>query len=161
MSRSGSDEAKRAARGRVALTALLWACLCPAMAAEPTPSGDIRAATQFEQGLQLAHEGDLAGAIVVFARLTREYPRLPEPHAQLAALYVRRGEPLKAIAPLQTALRLDSSAPALQEQLGDLYVVLASEAYAAAQDRPAARAKHAQLRQLTITAPTNNTNTSR
>jgi tetratricopeptide (TPR) repeat protein len=117
------------------------------------------AQTQFAQGLQLADKGDLDGALAVFTRLTRDYPRLPEPYAQLAAIHVRQGEPLKAIAPLQTAVQLDRDTPALQEQLGDLYIALAKDAYAAASTRDTAQTKAALLQQLDI--PSQNKNTHR
>lgn len=105
-----------------------------------------RAEAQFAEGLRLAAAGKLAAAVDVFARLTDEYPQLPEPYAQLAALYVRQGQPAKAIAPLQRALSLNTDKAALQEQLGDLYVELAGQAYTAAgAARTSARAKAAAL----------------
>ncbi|MET0658120.1 MAG: hypothetical protein ABW110_08205, partial [Steroidobacteraceae bacterium] len=57
-----------------------------AVASSPTP-----AETQFAEGLRLAGASELAAAIDVFARLTHEYPQLPQPFAQLAALYMRQG----------------------------------------------------------------------
>lgn len=91
--------------------------------AEPAAASDVqagRAAALFQKGLQLAAAGNTDAAVETFSQLTRDYPRLWQPYAQLGALYVRKGELTKAIVPLQTALRLESNVPALQEQLDDL-----------------------------------------
>lgn len=159
----------RCVSSRRGLQTAWWACVVLAsaiavanstQAAEPASSHSnsasdagessrTRAEAQFAEGLHFAAAGKLPAAIDVFARLTNEYPQLPEPYAQLAALYVRQGQPAKAIAPLQTALSLNTDKVALQEQLGDLYVELAGQAYTAAGTaRTSARAKAAALPSL-------------
>lgn len=130
--------------------ACMSAVISPINASEPANAGAAhsRAETQFAEGLRLAAADKLPAAIDVFVRLTQEYPQLPQPYAQLAALYVRQGEPVKAIAPLERALKLNTDEAALQEQLGDLYVELAARAYTAAgATRGSARDKATALTQ--------------
>lgn len=88
-----------------------------------------RAERRFESGLQLAADNQIDAAITVFTELTRDYPRLPEPYQQLAALRVKRGDLQRAVTALQTAVKLGVQDTRLQEQLGDLYVELAADAY--------------------------------
>jgi lipopolysaccharide biosynthesis regulator YciM len=88
--------------------------------------------SRFAKGMALAAANDTAAAIEVFAHLTQEYPRLLEPHVQLAALYVKQGEHRKALATLRTALALRADEARVQAALGDLYVTLGARAYRAA-----------------------------
>ncbi len=131
---------------RSALLACFYCCIGLLFAAELVGAAEAqagRAEALFQEGLQQAAAGRTEAAVATFSRLTRDYPRLWQPYAQLAALYVRQGEPVKAIAPLQTALKLQADVPALQEQLGDLYVQLAADAYAAASPTRATAAEKA------------------
>lgn len=146
---------------QVLAVCMLWllagAFAAPASAAEGTASRTpTRAERQFEDGLQLASQGQTDAAIKVFKQLTRDYPALPQPYIQLAAMYGRNGELQLAIAALQQALRLESDDSNVQERLGDLYVQLAQRAYAAAVARDPARTsakqKHGALIPLTASA---------
>jgi tetratricopeptide (TPR) repeat protein len=109
-----------------------------AQSATPSPTSTATtvkvsdAEARFAKGMALATANDTVGAINMFARLTEEYPRLPEPHVQLAALYVKQGEHRKALATLRAALALRADDARVQAALGDVYVTLAAQAYRSA-----------------------------
>jgi tetratricopeptide (TPR) repeat protein len=102
-----------------------------ALAARPD-AGRTDAERLFQEGLRLAAANKTEAAIKVFSGLTQNYPLLPQPYVQLAALYVQQGKLPKAIEALRTAVgrRLDDGV--LQEQLGDLYLDLARQSYQSA-----------------------------
>lgn len=68
-------------------------------------------------------------ALVVFQQLTEEFPELPEPYNNLAALYAARGEFDKARAALEGALRANPDFATAHQNLGDVYAQLAKQAY--------------------------------
>jgi tetratricopeptide (TPR) repeat protein len=111
-----------------------------------------RAEQQFRKGLSLAQANKLDAAAAIFLRLTQEYPRLLQPYVQLAAVYQQQGKTQGAVEVLRAALKVHTDAARLQEQLGDLYVQLAAQAYRAALDTDhataAARAKYSTLAAL-------------
>lgn len=78
--------------------------------------------------------GQIDSAIEVLSGLTRDYPRMPQPFLQLAALHARKGNHHEAVTALQAALGLQTDPAPLQEQLGDLYLALAAQAYRSALD---------------------------
>ena len=82
-------------------------------------------------------EGRTDAAIAAFESLTRDYPELPEPWNNLAALYVGRGDYDGARVALQTAVAAAPDWAVAHENLGDLYAALARKQYerAAALDR--------------------------
>jgi tetratricopeptide (TPR) repeat protein len=84
---------------------------------------------QFREGLRLAAANKTEEAIKVFSGLIQNYPLLPQPYVQLAALYVHQGKLPKAVAALRAAVELSLDDGALQEQLGDLYLDLAAQSY--------------------------------
>ncbi len=118
-----------------------------------THASEGRAQQQFREGLRLADANKLDEAARVFLRLTQEYPRLPEPYVQLAAVYQRQGNSQRAIGALRSALTLQTDPARLQEQLGDLYLELAAQAYRAAVESKnatdSARQKYSALEALT------------
>ncbi len=94
------------------------------VAAEP------RAATvRFLKGVMLIELKRDDEAIQVFTALTQDYPELADPYNNLAVLYASRGQLQDALAALQNALRNDPSHRAARENLGDLYLVLAQQAW--------------------------------
>jgi tetratricopeptide (TPR) repeat protein len=131
---------------------------CPAAktaaaAVESTPdSTGSRAEQQFRKGLGLEEAGKLEAAAAIFLRLTQEYPRLLQPYVQLAAVYQQQGNTRGAVEALRAALKVHTDAPQLQEQLGDLYLQLAAQAYGAALDTEhataSARTKYSALEAL-------------
>ena len=71
-------------------------------------------------------------AIALLVQLTNDYPELAEPFNNLAALYASVGEYTKARAALEDALRVNPDYATAQENLGDVYAMLASQSYAQA-----------------------------
>lgn len=68
--------------------------------------------------------------------LTQEFPELPEPHNNLAVLLARQGQFQEAIDSLQRALQARPDYTQALENLGDLHLSLAREAYARAGHTP-------------------------
>jgi len=87
------------------------------------------AEARFVRGLVLIKLNRNKDAIRMFADLTRDYPSLPEPYNNLAALYAAQGDYIKARDALQAAVTKNPSYALANENLGDIYVTLASAAY--------------------------------
>lgn len=122
----------RGTRGSWLLLGLV--AIAPLAAVAAAEAGKSRVELLFADGLRMAEANRVDQAIEVFSGLTRDYPRLPQPFIQLAALQARRGNLQAAVTALQAALELQTDSAALQEQLGDLYVELAEHAYRSALD---------------------------
>jgi tetratricopeptide (TPR) repeat protein len=84
---------------------------------------------RFLKGLILAEQKKSADAIIVFTKLTDDYPSLPEPYNNLAVLYAESGQYDKARAALEMAIRTNPTYGTAHENLGDVYAKLASQAY--------------------------------
>lgn len=87
---------------------------------------------RFLRGVILSEQGKTAEAATTFTQLTRDYPELPEPYNNLAALYATQGDYEKAREALETALRLNPNYGTAHENLGDIYARLAAQHYARA-----------------------------
>lgn len=87
---------------------------------------------RFLKSVVLAESGRGAEAATLLQQLAQDYPELAEPHNNLAALHAAAGDYGKARAELEESLRLNPSYATAQENLGDVYAVLASQAYAKA-----------------------------
>ena len=87
---------------------------------------------RFLKGVILTESGKPNDAITVFLKLTEDYPELPEPYNNLAVLYAGQGQYEKARAALEMAIRTNPSYATAQENLGDVYAKLASQAYSKA-----------------------------
>jgi tetratricopeptide (TPR) repeat protein len=108
---------------------------------------------RFLKSVLLADAGRSAEAQTILQQLVQEYPELPEPHNNLAAIYAADGEYSKARTELEETIRLNPNyAPAL-ENLGDVHALLAGQSYARAlRLEPASTSlprKLALVRQLT------------
>jgi tetratricopeptide (TPR) repeat protein len=115
----------------------------PPPAGEPKPAARSEAAAlavrpdadrtdaepQFREGLRLAAANKTEEAIKVFSGLIRNYPLLPQPYVQLAALYVQQGKLSKAVEALRAAVERGLDEGAMHERLGDLYLDLATQSY--------------------------------
>jgi tetratricopeptide (TPR) repeat protein len=77
-------------------------------------------------------------ALKMFTALAQDYPQLPEPLNNIAAIHSRAGRWELARVALETALRNDPSHAMLRENLGDTYLQLALVAWqsAAKPERP-------------------------
>ena len=84
---------------------------------------------RFLKGLILADQNKPNDAIKVFTELTQEFPELPEPYNNLAVLYASQGQYDKARSALEMAIRTHPSYATAHENLGDIYVKMASQAY--------------------------------
>ena len=84
---------------------------------------------RFLKGLILTEMNRPAEAIQVFAKLSEDYPELPEPYNNLAVLYASQGQYEKARTSLESSIRTHPSYATAHENLGDIYAKLASQAY--------------------------------
>lgn len=91
------------------------------------------AQARFKRGTVLAHLNRDDEAITAFTELTQLYPELPEPYNNLAALYAKHGRYAEARAALETATKVNPGYGLAYENLGDLYLRMANEAYRRAQ----------------------------
>ena len=87
------------------------------------------AQTRFLKGLILAEQGKSGEAILIFTALTEDYPELAEPYNNLAVLFATVGQYTKARISLETALKLNPKYTTAQENLGDVYLQSALQAY--------------------------------
>nr|VFK12401.1 MAG: Tetratricopeptide repeat-containing protein [Candidatus Kentron sp. LPFa]VFK28582.1 MAG: Tetratricopeptide repeat-containing protein [Candidatus Kentron sp. LPFa] len=105
----------------------------------------------FLQGIVYSDQKAFDKAIEVFASLTKDYPQLPEPHNNLAVLYAGSGKYLKARDALLVAIQTHPSYATAHENLGDIYAMMASEAYKKAleiNESASAKTKLAMIRDL-------------
>jgi Flp pilus assembly protein TadD len=121
-----------------------------AAAAKP---GD--ASLRFLLGVLLSESGRTAEAVVVFERMTEDFPDQPEPYNNLAVIEAAKGQLDRARSLLDTALRLDPAYRTAHENLGDVYVRLAHRAYQTAASgttaEPLLKAKLRLARELAAT----------
>nr|WP_217345367.1 tetratricopeptide repeat protein [Noviherbaspirillum sp. L7-7A]MBV0879632.1 tetratricopeptide repeat protein [Noviherbaspirillum sp. L7-7A] len=104
---------------------------------------------RFNKAIILAQQGKTPEAITLLLKLTEDYPDLPEPYNNLAVLYAANGQYESARIALDKATANNPGYGMAFENLGDIYIELASQAYekAAKLDGNAnARAKVAALR---------------
>ncbi|MCW5664014.1 MAG: tetratricopeptide repeat protein [Piscinibacter sp.] len=95
---------------------------------------------RFLRGVLLAESRREAEASEVFQRLVEDYPELPEPYNNLAALYAAAGDYDRAKAALDQAVRANPSFAAAHENLGDVLAMMALRAYQRAQQLEPANA---------------------
>ena len=77
----------------------------------------------------LSAVGQRAEAEELLTNLTRDYPELPEPWNNLAVLYASQGQLDKAEQALSAALRINPAYATALENLGDVRVRQAADAY--------------------------------
>ena len=107
---------------------------------------------RFLKGVIQTETGKSDEALGTFFALTQDYPELPEPHNNLAVLYAGQSQFDKARDALEMAVRTNPGYAVAHENLGDVYVKLASQAYAKASQldaaNPGVQTKLALLRDL-------------
>ncbi len=113
-----------------------------ALAASPSD-----ARLRFLKGVILAQSGRETEAIDVFRALTQDFPELPEPYNNLAALHASRGDLDAARAALAEAIRALPSYALARENLGDVYLRLAMREWSQAAKLNPAGTADAKLRQ--------------
>ena len=84
---------------------------------------------RFLKALMLQEAGRHTQAIATYRKLIEDYPALPEPYNNLAALYAAIGEPDKARDTWELAARASRSLAITHEKLGDVYADLATRTY--------------------------------
>jgi len=84
---------------------------------------------RFLKGVVLAEQQRTAEAINVFTLLTQDFPEMAEPYNNLAVIYAAQGEYERARRALEQALRANPAYATAYENLGDVYVALAMQAY--------------------------------
>lgn len=84
---------------------------------------------RFLLGVIQTESGHQADAVRTFTELTQEYPELPEPYNNLAVLLAAQGQVGKARDALEMAVRTNPDYAVAHENLGDVYVRLATQAY--------------------------------
>ena len=77
-------------------------------------------------------QGQIQAAMSTLRALTESYPELPEPHNNLAALLVTENRHDEAMAALQAAIKARPDYAVALENLGDLHLALAAQAFAQA-----------------------------
>ncbi len=87
------------------------------------------AKARFLKGVIFTETNKTDEAIVVFTKLTEDYPEMAEPYNNLAVLYARQKLYDKARMALEMAIQANPSYAVAYENLGDLYAKLASQAY--------------------------------
>jgi Flp pilus assembly protein TadD len=110
---------------------------------------------RFLRGVILTEQGRTADATLAFTQLTQDFPELPEPYNNLAALYAQQSQFERARDALETAIRLSPAYATAHENLGDVYARLAAQTYDRAQQiapaNPTIAPKLAALRQVFAT----------
>lgn len=81
-------------------------------------------------------QGNREAAQATLQQLTRDYPELPEPHNNLAAMYAAQGRLDMALLSLKVAIATRPDYTLALENLGDVYLQLAQQAYAKAANSP-------------------------
>ena len=76
--------------------------------------------------------GQTQAAMETLRGLTQSFPELAEPHNNLAALLVKENRHEEALASLQAALRARPDYALALENLGDLHLAMAAQAFARA-----------------------------
>ena len=98
---------------------------------------------RFLKSVVLADMGRSDEAEALLRQLAQAYPELAEPHNNLAAIYASRGQFDVAQTELLESLRLDPGYATAYENLGDVYLKLAEQAYSASLKHGAKNAKAA------------------
>ena len=112
---------------------------------------------RFLRGVAQADSGKQTEAVATFTKLTEDYPELPEPYNNLAALYAQQSKFDLARDALENAIRLNPNYATAHENLGDVYTRLAAQSYAKAQQLASTNAsaapKLALIRQIFTGTP--------
>lgn len=77
----------------------------------------------------LQAQGKSEEAFALLQNLTQEFPEIPEPYNNLAAMQAQRGDIEAARLSLETALKLNPSYTTALENLGDIYRRMAHDTY--------------------------------
>lgn len=84
---------------------------------------------RFVRGVILTDLSETAAARGAFQQLVDDFPELPEPYNNLAVLYAADGELDRARLALEMALLAKPDYATAHENMGDVYLQMAAEAY--------------------------------
>ncbi len=87
------------------------------------------AQARFLRGVVDAEQGRLDAAATIFLGLIADYPELPEPWNNLAAIHAQKGDYESARQALESALRAAPNWSVAHENMGDVYARLAAVSY--------------------------------
>lgn len=87
------------------------------------------AQVRFMRGVILTEQGKTTEASAAFEALIQEFPELPEPYNNLAVLHAAEGRYESAYRLLQQALAAQPNYLTAHENLGDLHLSMAEQAY--------------------------------
>lgn len=99
------------------------------LADERLASSPRDARLRFFKGVMLSELNRTAEAEQTFKSLSEDFPELSDPYNNLAVLYASQGELTLALQALQAALRNDPRNAMARENLGDVYLALAVQAW--------------------------------
>lgn len=102
------------------------------------------ARARFLRGVILTEQKRTDEAIRTFTELTQDFPELAEPYNNLGVIHASRGDYARARDALEMAVRANAGYATAHENLGDVYALLAGQAYG----------KAAQLDKTNRSAPT-------
>jgi tetratricopeptide (TPR) repeat protein len=88
---------------------------------------------RFLKSVVLADSGRRGEAATLLEQISQDFPELAEPHNNLAAIHAAAGDYGKARAELEESIRLNPGYATAYENLGDVYAMLAADAYGQAQ----------------------------
>ena len=100
-----------------------------AFAEEQLVKNPRNAQMRFVRGVILSDMNDNDGARAAFQQLTEDFPELPEPYNNLAVLYAADGQLDRARAALELALLARPDYATAHENMGDVYLQMAADAY--------------------------------
>lgn len=84
---------------------------------------------RFMRGVLLSDLKRPTDAMAVFEAMTQDFPELPEPYNNLAVLHAAQGRYEQARSLLQRATAVQPNYVTAHENLGDLYMAMAAQAY--------------------------------
>ncbi len=84
---------------------------------------------RFLRGMIFTQQKKIDEATRVYSDLSQDFPELPEPYNNLAAIYADQGDLDRARSLLESAVRANASFTAAHENLGDIHARLAAAAY--------------------------------
>ena len=117
-----------------------------AFADEQLAKNPRNAQMRFVRGVILSDMNDTAAARRVFEQLTEDFPERPEPYNNLAVLYAADGQLDRARGALEMALLARPDYATAHENMGDVYLQMAADAYQRAVTlQPANRAVSSKL----------------
>jgi len=118
LSACGSTTPLRPSEEPVATTDRGNATATPAAPAEELPP---RLLSDYVMGVNSYKAGDTKTSESIFFAMTKAYPELPGPHANLGMVHIKKGEFDKAEAAFNKSLTLKANQPEVYNQLGILY----------------------------------------